>query len=149
MAGLNLSTPQEVLDYISANDIRIIDIRFSDLLGTWQHFSTLSTEIDEDTFVEGLGFDGSSIRGFQQIQESDMMLVPDPTTAFMDPFTDEPTLCIICDVRDPINDTPYTRDPRYIARKAEEYLKSSGVADVSFWGPELEHFIFDHVEFNF
>ncbi len=148
MAGLNLSTAQEVLDYINTNDIRIVDIRFTDLLGTWQHFSTLSTEIDEDTFVEGLGFDGSSIRGFQQIQESDMMLVPDPSTAFIDPFYDEPTLCLICDVRDPINDTPYTRDPRYIARKAEKYLETSGIADVSFWGPELEHFIFDHVEFE-
>lgn len=148
MAGLNLKTAKDVLDYISANDIRIVDVRFTDLPGTWQHFSVLTTEIDAGTFEEGLGFDGSSIRGFQQIEESDMMLVPDPTTAFMDPFTDEPTLCMICDVRDPINDTPYSRDPRYVARKAEEYLKTSGVADTSFWGPELEHFIFDHVSFS-
>ena len=148
MAGLNLKSAQDVLNYISANDIRIVDVRFTDLPGTWQHFSVLTTEIDAGTFEEGLGFDGSSIRGFQQIEESDMMVVPDPTTAFMDPFTDEPTLCMICDVRDPISDSSYSRDPRYVARKAEEYLKSTGVADVSLWGPELEHFIFDHVEFS-
>ncbi len=148
MARLSLSTAAQVLEHLKANDIQIVDMRFTDLLGTWQHFAVMATEFDEDTFKEGLGFDGSSIRGFQQIEESDMMLVPDPTTAFMDPFTEVPTLCMICDVRDPINDTSYSRDPRYVARKAEAHLKASGVADVSYWGPELEHFVFDHIAFD-
>ena len=100
------------------------------------------------SFVEGLGFDGSSIRGFQQIHESDMMVVPDASSAFVDSVLKIPTMSFICDVRDPIGGGPYTRDPRYVARKAEQHLKSTGLADVSYWGPELEHFIFDSVRFD-
>jgi glutamine synthetase len=109
------------------------------------------TEMDDLTqsiFVEGVGFDGSSIRGFQEIQESDMILVPDPTTAVMDPATDIPTLSMVCDIYDPLTRKPYTRDPRYVAKKAEAYLKASGIADESFWGPEMEFFIFDDIRFE-
>ena len=116
--------------------------------GTLQHFSIPLDYLDEDSFVEGLGFDGSSIRGFQTIDESDMMLVPDPAYFFVDPILKIPTASFLCDVRDPVADGPYSRDPRYVAKKAEAYLKSSGMADVSYWGPELEHFIFDSVQFD-
>src|SRR5258706_5615199 len=106
---------------------QIVDLRFSDLPGLMQHFSVPVAELSEDTFVDGLGFDGSSIRGFQQIQESDMLLVPDASTAFMDPFTKHPTLVLNCFVKDPVTGEMYSRDPRYIARKAELYLKQTGI----------------------
>ncbi|MEO0263528.1 MAG: type I glutamate--ammonia ligase [candidate division WOR-3 bacterium] len=139
---------------IEENNIQIIDLKFNDLPGIWQHFSipvSELTEIDDPVqsiWVEGIGFDGSSIRGFQKIQESDMILIPDPTTAVVDPICEVPTLSIICDIYDPITKKPYTRDPRYIAKKAEEYLKKTGIADKSFWGPEMEFFIFDDVRFD-
>ena len=141
-------TPAEVMQIVRDKDIKIIDLKFTDMPGTLQHFSIPATELSEELFEEGLGFDGSSIRGFQQIHESDMMLVLDSTSAFVDPVLNIPTLSLICDVRDPVADGPYSRDPRYVAKKAEAYLTSAGMADVSYWGPELEHFIFDDVRFD-
>ncbi len=129
-------------------DARMVDIRFTDLPGTWQHFSIPIDKLDDDAFDEGLGFDGSSIRGFQQIQESDMLVVPDPTTAFVDPTLEVPTLVLIADIRDPITGEAYTRDPRNVAKKAEQFVTSSGIADTSYWGPEAEFFIFNSVRFD-
>lgn len=147
-------TPEEVLNYCKQNNIQMVDLKFNDLPGMWQHFSipvSELTEIDDPTqgiWVEGIGFDGSSIRGFQKIQESDMILIPDPTTAALDPVMEVPTLSIICDIYDPLTKQPYTRDPRYVARKAEAYLRSTGIADISYWGPEAEFFIFDDIRFD-
>ncbi len=148
------TTPEEIKRFIQKNKIQIVDFKFNDLPGMWQHFSIPATELvdydklENSIWVEGIGFDGSSIRGFQKIQESDMILMPDPTTAAVDPVCQIPTLSIICDVYDPITREPYSRDPRYIARKAEEYLKKTGLGDVSYWGPELEFFIFDDIRFD-
>ncbi len=145
---------QQVTDLIKKNNIQIIDLKFNDLPGLWQHFSIPPadlTEIDDFTtsiWVDGIGFDGSSIRGFQKIQESDMILIPDPTTARVDPACSIPTLSITCDIFDPLTKEPYSRDPRYIAKKAEEHLRSTGIADTSYWGPELEFFIFDDIRFD-
>ncbi|MCH7810883.1 MAG: glutamine synthetase beta-grasp domain-containing protein, partial [Chloroflexi bacterium] len=141
---------------IKDNNIQIIDLKFNDLPGLWQHFSITPrqmTEIDDlqtSIWVDGIGFDGSSIRGFQMIQESDMILIPDPSTARIDPMLKVPTLSVICDIKDPLTKEPYTRDPRFVARKAEEYVKSSAVtdADTIFMGPELEFFIFDDIRFD-
>lgn len=139
---------------IKENNIQIVDLKFNDLPGLWQHFSIPVSELYEiddpvkSIWVEGIGFDGSSIRGFQKIQESDMILLPDPSTACVDPVCEIPTLSIICDIYDPLTKKPYTRDPRYVAKKAEEFLKSTGIADQSFWGPELEFFIFNDVRFD-
>ena len=144
-----MSTPKEVIDYVAANGIKMVDLRFTDLLGTSQHFTLPAALLDEELFEKGTGFDGSSIRGFQTIDESDMLVVPDPAGAFVDPVLEVPTLAIICDIRDPLTGQPYTRDPRYVARKAEEYLKSTGIADTSFWGPEAEFFIFDSARFDY
>ncbi|RMF90539.1 MAG: type I glutamate--ammonia ligase [Nitrospinota bacterium] len=130
------------------NEVQMVDFRFTDLIGTWQHFSMPARELDTSLFEEGVGFDGSSIRGFQEIQESDMILFPDPDTAFVDPVLEVPTLVIICDVYDPITRQPYTRDPRYVARKAEAYLKQTGIADTSYWGPEAEFFLFNDVRYS-
>ncbi len=112
--------PKDVMSLIKEKSIRAVDLRFTDLPGLWQHFTVSSREFAEDVFDEGIGFDGSSIRGFQAIQESDMLLVPDPTSAFVDPFAAAPTLVLICDVRDPVTGESYSRDPRYIATKAEQ-----------------------------
>ncbi|HEY2934701.1 MAG TPA: type I glutamate--ammonia ligase [Acidobacteriota bacterium] len=133
---------------IKDNKVQAIDVRFVDLIGLWQHFTASISEFSIDAFDEGLGFDGSSIRGFQEIQESDMLLIPDSTTAFLDPFAAVPTLVLICYVRDPVTGEPYSRDPRYIAAKAENYLKSTGIADVAYFGPEPEFFILDDVRFS-
>ena len=141
-------TPAEVVAYCKKNGILIVDVKFTDLPGTWQHFSIPASELSESVFAEGLGFDGSSIRGFQAIDESDMLLIPDPTSAFVEPAMKHPTLSLLCDVRDPVTGLSYSRDPRHIAQKAEDYLKSTGIADISYWGPELEHFIFDSVRFD-
>ena len=141
--------PKTVADVIQMkSEVKMVDLRFTDLLGTWQHFSIPARELTEELFVEGIGFDGSSIRGFQEIHESDMILVPDPDTAFVDPILEVPTLAIICDIYDPITRQPYTRDPRHVAKKAEAYLKQTGIADVSFWGPEAEFFLFDDVRYG-
>jgi glutamine synthetase len=126
----------------------MVDLKFTDLPGTLQHVTIPVGELNADVFTEGTGFDGSSIRGFQPIHESDMLLVPDPTTAAVDPFFSIPTLSIICDIKDPGSNTGYPRDPRWIARKAEAFLKSTGIGDLSYWGPELEFFIFDSIRFD-
>jgi len=129
-------------------EAKIVDLRFIDMPGLWQHFSIPVADMNEELFAEGIGFDGSSIRGFQTIDESDMLLFPDPTTAQMDPFTKVPTLVLICDVKDPVTGKDYSRDPRHVARKAEAYLKSTGIADTVYIGPELEFFFLDSVRFD-
>ena len=141
-------TPSDVLKLAKQKGALIVDLRFIDMPGLWQHFSIPVSELTEELFAEGIGFDGSSIRGFQAINESDMLLFPDSDTAQMDPFTAVPTLVLICDVKDPITGAAYARDPRYIARKAEAYVKSTGLADTTYIGPELEFFIFDDVRFD-
>jgi glutamine synthetase len=128
--------------------VQMVDFRFIDLPGTWQHFSIPASTLDEPLFEDGVGFDGSSIRGFKEINESDMLLILDPGTAFVDPILEVPTLVIICDVYDPITRQPYERDPRYVARKAEAYLKQTGIATESFWGPEAEFFLFNDVRYG-
>jgi glutamine synthetase len=143
-----LKTPKEVVDLIQKEKIRVVDLRFMDFPGIWQHFSVPSHEIDESTFDEGLGFDGSSIRGWQAINESDMLVKPVPESAFIDPFMQAKTLVMTCNICDPVTGEDYTRDPRNIARKAEAYLKSSGIGDIAFFGPEAEFFIFDDIRYD-
>jgi glutamine synthetase len=143
-----MASPSDVLKLGKDNGAKFFDIRFSDLPGLMQHFTTPMEELTEDIFEEGVGFDGSSIRGFQEIQESDMILVPDPDTAIMDPFAKYPTLVMHAFVRDPVTGEPYTRDPRNIAKKAETYLIGSGVADTAYFGPEAEFYIFDSIRFD-
>ncbi len=139
---------KDVLAMAKENGAQMVDIKFTDMPGTWQHFSVPLSEFDENVFSEGLGFDGSSIRGFKAIQESDMILIPDPETAIIDPFCAVPTLSIICDIYDPVTRERYNRDPRNVAKKAEAYLKQTGLADTSYWGPEAEFFVFDKVCFE-
>jgi glutamine synthetase len=139
---------REALEWAAQSRAEIVDLKFCDLLGRWQHVSLPVRALDENAFDEGLGFDGSSIRGWQGIQESDMLLIPDPSTAILDPFTAEPTLSLLCEVRDPLTGDAYPKDPRHIARKAEEYLRSTGVADTAYFGPESEFFVFDSVSFE-
>ena len=141
-------TANDVMAKIKSDGIRAVDLRFVDLPGLWQHFTISAKEFDVDAFEEGVGFDGSSIRGFQAIQESDMLLFPDPSTAFVDPFFERPTLNIICNIKDPITGESYSRDPRYVAQKASAYMKSTGIADTAYFGPEPEFFIFDDVRFG-
>jgi glutamine synthetase len=141
-------TPQEVVKFAEENGALMVDFKFMDFVGIWQHFSTPISEFDEDIFEDGLGFDGSSIRGWQPIHASDMIIIPDAATAKMDPFTAVPTLSLICNIFDPITKEGYSRDPRNIAKKAEAYLKSLGVGDTAFFGPEAEFFIFDDVRFD-
>jgi glutamine synthetase len=142
------ASPSDVLKLGQQNDAQFVDIRFSDLPGLMQHFTIPFDELKEEDFEEGFGFDGSSIRGFQEIQESDMILVPDAGTAVMDPFRQHPTLILNSFVKDPITGEFYSRDPRYIARKAEDYLKGTGIADVAYFGPEAEFYIFDSIRFD-
>jgi len=145
---------QKVADLIKKNNIQIVDLKFTDLPGLWQHFSIPPKDmVDFDDlpgsiWVDGIGFDGSSIRGFQEIQESDMILIPDPATARVDPACSVPTLSVLCDIVDPVTRDPYSRDPRGVAKKAEAYLKSTGLADTSYWGPELEFFVFDDIRYD-
>ncbi len=143
-----ITSPHDGLEFARRQQVAIVDLKFIDLPGTWQHFSIPVTHLKEDVFEEGLGFDGSSIRGFQEIHESDMILIPDPATAIIDPVCEMPTLSLICHVYDPVTLEPYSRDPRYVARKAERFLVATGIADVSYWGPEAEFFIFDNVRFD-
>ncbi|HEU5171018.1 MAG TPA: type I glutamate--ammonia ligase [Gemmatimonadales bacterium] len=138
----------KVLDLIRQKNVQVVDVKFCDLPGTWQHFSIPAATLDEGMVREGLGFDGSSIRGFQAINESDMLLMPDLSTAFVDPVLSVPTLSLVCDIYDPVTLEPYSRDPRFIAFKAEEYLKTTGIATTSYWGPEAEFFIFNSVCFD-
>ncbi len=142
------TSPKDAVKFAKDQGVKIVDVKFVDLPGTWQHFSIPVEEYSEEIFTEGIGFDGSSIRGFQQIHESDMLLMPDPNSVVVDPVCKIPTLSLICDVVDPLTHEPYSRDPRHIARKAEEYLKKTGIADVSYWGPEAEFFVFDSVRFD-
>ena len=141
-------TPAQFFEFCKKNNAEMVDLKFVDLLGSWQHCSYPVSILDEDTFVDGLGFDGSSIRGWQGIHVSDMLAIPMPETAVIDPFFAKPTVSVIANIVDPMTKEPYSRDPRYIARKAETYLKKTGVADTAFIGPEPEFFIFDTVRFE-
>src|SRR5436305_6964705 len=138
----------EVRAYIRKNDVRFIDVRFCDMPGVMQHFTFPASNFGEEVFSDGLMFDGSSIRGFQQIHESDMLLLPDPTTAYMDPFRQHPTLVLNFFIHDPLTGEAYSRDPRNIARKAEDYLRGSGIADTTYFGPEAEFYILDATRFD-
>jgi len=141
-------TPKQVLEFAKENEAKVVDLRFMDFPGVWQHFTVPLSELEESSFEDGFGFDGSSIRGWQPIHASDMLVVPDATTAKMDPFFEVPTMVLIGNIVDPVTRESYTRDPRYIAQKAEAYLKSSGIGDVAYFGPEAEFFIFDDIRFE-
>lgn len=141
-------TPKQVMDMVKEKGAKVVDIRFMDFPGIWQHFTVPISEFEESSFEDGYGFDGSSIRGWQPIQASDMLVVPDAPTAKMDPFFEEPTLVLIGNIVDPLTRESYSRDPRHIAQKAEAYLKSSGIGDTAYFGPEAEFFIFDDVRFQ-
>ncbi len=141
-------TPKDVIDLVHEKEAKVVDVRFTDLIGQQQHFSIPAGNLDEDKFAEGLAFDGSSIRGFKAINESDMILIPDPDTAFIDPFFDVTTLVLTCDIEDPITREKYNRDPRQIAKKAEAYLQSTGIADTAYFGPEAEFYIFNDVRYD-
>lgn len=141
-------TPKEFFDFAKKHHAAMVDLKFVDLLGTWQHCSYPIDIWDDGTFEEGLGFDGSSIRGWQDIHQSDMIAIPDATTAVLDPFFREPTVSVIANIIDPVTKKPYSRDPRYVARKGAFYLRDSGIADTCFIGPEPEFFIFDEVRYQ-
>jgi glutamine synthetase len=141
-------TPLQVLALIREKEVRAVDLRFMDFPGLWQHFTIPADALEEHVFEEGLGFDGSSIRGWQAINESDMLVVPVADTAFIDPFCKDKTLTLICNIQDPLTKEDYTRDPRNVARKAVNYMKSTGIADTAYFGPELEFFIFDEVRYD-
>ncbi|ORC31105.1 type I glutamate--ammonia ligase [Marispirochaeta aestuarii] len=143
-----IKTPKDVLDLMKRESVEVVDLRFMDFPGLWQHFSVPAHEIDEETFTEGLGFDGSSIRGWQAINESDMLVKPVADSAFIDPFFQHKTLVMVCNICDPITGEDYPKDPRNIARKTVSYLQASGIADTVFIGPEAEFFIFDDVRFD-
>jgi len=143
-----IKTGADVLSLIKKEGIEVVDVRFMDFPGLWQHFSIPTRELDEDTFENGLGFDGSSIRGWKAINESDMLVKPVPETAFIDPFLAAKTLVLICNICDPVTGEDYSRDPRNIARKAESYVKSLGLADTAYFGPEAEFFVFDDIRFD-
>jgi len=140
-------TPREVLEFAREKNVKMVDFKFLDFPGMWQHFSVPISELTESSFEEGFGFDGSSIRGWQPIHASDMLVMPDPETAVIDPFMQVPTLSLICNIVEPITKEKYSRDPRYIAQKAEEYLKFTGIGDVAYFGPEAEFFIFDDIRY--
>ena len=142
------NTPEEVLQFIKDEDVKFVDIRFCDLPGVMQHFNVPAKSVDEDFFTVGQAFDGSSIRGFQAIHESDMKLIPDVKTAYLDPFRAEKTLILNFSIVDPFTDEPYSRDPRNVAAKAEAYLQSTGIADTAYFGAEAEFFVFDDVRFK-
>src|SRR5919198_1347020 len=143
-----LESPKDVLAYARETGVKIVDFKFVDLPGLWQHFSIPVGELEEDMFTDGLGFDGSSIRGFQKIHESDMLLMPDPKTAIVDPACRVPTLSLICNVAEPGTKKLYSRDPRHVAQKAEQHLVATGIATTSYWGPEAEFFIFNDIRFD-
>ncbi|MBL8659176.1 MAG: type I glutamate--ammonia ligase [Rhodospirillales bacterium] len=145
---LNCKNADDVLKVVKENEIKYIDLRFTDPRGKWQHLTMSSAFVDQDAFAEGLMFDGSSIAGWKAINESDMALVPDPTSAVMDPFAAQPAMILVCDVIEPSSGEPYIRDPRSVARKAEAYLASTGIGDTAYFGPEAEFFVFDDVRFD-
>src|SRR5215213_7540951 len=139
---------KEAIEWAGQTRAQLVDLKFCDLLGRWQHMTLPLTAFDESAFDEGLGFDGSSIRGWQGISESDMLLLTQPDTAILVPFTAEPTLSLVCEIVDPLTREPYAKDPRRLARRAEEYLASTGIADTAFFGPECEFFVFDEVSYD-
>src|SRR3989344_4868978 len=140
---------KKVFELIEREGIQMVDLRFTDIAGRWQHFTVPVAELTEETFSAGSGFDGSSIKGFKPIEESDMLLVPDPGTVFIDPFFTEKTLCLVCDIYEPgVQLMPFSFDPRSIAHRAEEYLRKSGLADTAYFGPEAEFFIFDTLRYH-
>ncbi|QQR79362.1 MAG: type I glutamate--ammonia ligase [Deltaproteobacteria bacterium] len=141
-------TPKDVVSFAKENKTAMVDIKFTDFPGTWQHWTCPVSQFSEEVFERGFAFDGSSIRGWQPINASDMAMIPDPSTARMDPFNKLPTLSLIADIVDPITKQPYSRDPRYVAKKAEAYVKSTGIGDTIYFGPEAEFFIFDTVRFD-
>jgi glutamine synthetase len=141
-------TAHEAIEYLDSNEVLFVDIRFTDPFGMWHHFTMPTHAFTVDSFEEGLAFDGSSIRGFKSIDESDMLLKPDPKSLFLDPFVEHPTAVVICDIEDPVTREPYSRDPRYTARKGLEYLNSTGIADIAYFGPEAEFFVFDKMAYS-
>ena len=143
-----MKTAKDVLKAIKDNDVKYVDLRFTDPRGKWQHVTFDQTLIDEDAFADGLMFDGSSIAGWKAINELDMTLMPDPSSYCIDPFFAASTAILVCDILDPASGQPYNRDPRGIAKKAEAYLKSTGVGDTAYFGPEAEFFVFDDVRFS-
>jgi glutamine synthetase len=143
-----MSTPKSVVELAKKAGAKMVDIKFVDTFGTWQHFSCPIRELTEEVFSDGFGFDGSSIRGWKSIEASDMLAMPDPATAFMDPFCAVPTLSLTCTIAETGTKELYTRDPRGIAQRAEKYLNSTGLADSAYMGPEAEFFIFDNVQFD-
>ncbi|MEW6350676.1 MAG: type I glutamate--ammonia ligase [Thermodesulfobacteriota bacterium] len=142
-------TPKEVLAFAQKNGAIMVDLKFMDFPGMWQHFAVPISELEEDSFEAGFGFDGSSIRGWQPIHASDMLVIPDASTVVMDPFMAHPTLSLICDIVDPVTKENYTRDPRNIAKKAETYLKYTKIGDTAYFGPEAEFFIFDDIRYEY
>lgn len=148
MAKTSNGAIEKVLRFVKEKNIKFVDLKFMDFPGQWQHFTVPVTQLDADSFVDGFGFDGSSIRGWKAINESDMLIVPDPATMFVDPFIEAPTISLICDVYEPATKEKYSRCPRNIAQKAEAYLLSTGIADTVYYGPEAEFFIFDDVRFD-
>ncbi|MCE9563502.1 MAG: type I glutamate--ammonia ligase [Planctomycetes bacterium] len=141
-------TPREVLAFLREREVKAIDFRFMDFPGLWKHFTVPAEVLDELVFEDGIGFDGSSIRGWMPINESDMLLVPQPDTLFIDPFCKDVTLAMICNIQDPLTKEDYSKDPRNVARKAVNYMKSTGIADSAMFGPSLEFFVFDDVKFD-
>ena len=141
--GETLPDAREALEWAGETRAAMVDLKFCDLLGTWQHVTLPTRAFDQAAFDEGLGFDGSSIRGWQAIQDSDMLLMPDPSSAILDPATEAPTISLVCEIADPITRTPYAKDPRGVARRAEAHLRASGIADTAYFGPECEFFVFD------
>ncbi|HUK45592.1 MAG TPA: type I glutamate--ammonia ligase [Gaiellaceae bacterium] len=147
--GADVATaPSEALEWSRKTEAKLVDLKFTDLLGSWQHMTLPLSAFGEEAFDEGLGFDGSSIRGWQGISESDMLLMPQAETAIIDPFTETPTISILCEIVDPLTREPYGKDPRRLARRAEEYLRATGVADTAYFGPESEFFVFDSVSYD-
>ena len=146
--AVGATSPGEVLDFAAERGVQMVDLKFVDLVGTWQHMTLPVGALDAGDFESGLGFDGSSIRGFQEIHESDMLLLPDSSTAFIDPYYSRATLSLICSVADPVLGEPYARDPRFVAHKAEQHLVATGIADVAYFGPEAEFFVFDHIAYD-
>src|SRR5437763_10767998 len=143
-----MSTPKQVIEMAKKSGAKMVDVKFVDTFGTWQHFTIPIAELSEDSFSDGLGFDGSSIRGWKSIEASDMLAMPDPASAFMDPFMAEPTLSLTCTIADTGTKEAYNRDPRAIAQRAEKHLASTGLADTAVFGPEAEFFIFDNVQYD-
>ena len=141
-------SPKDFFDFAKKNGAEMMDLKFVDLLGTWQHCSYPIDALDESIFTEGLGFDGSSIRGWQGIESSDMLAIPDPNTAVIDPFFEKPTVSVLANIVDPVTKEKYEKDPRHVAQKGVEYLKKSGIGDTAYVGPEPEFFIFDEIRYQ-